>query len=170
MTLSEQEKVFDEWMARHRGLIFRVVKVYAFTSEDQDDLFQNIALQLWLSITTFKRDAKPSTWIYRVSLNTAIKWLQKEQKHSKGRQSEMHFDQVLQVQDPGASNDRLTWLYEQISSLGEIDRSLCLLLLDGYSHRDMADILGISESNVAVKIHRIKKFLIQKSASAKALK
>jgi RNA polymerase sigma-70 factor (ECF subfamily) len=69
---------------------------------------------------------------------------------------------VLQAESK-PQNERIDWLYDEISKLNEIDRSLCLLLLDDFSYRDMADILGVSESNVAIKIHRIKKYLIEQS-------
>jgi RNA polymerase sigma-70 factor (ECF subfamily) len=102
-----------------------------------------------------------STWIYRISLNTAIKWIRKEQKH-------YHAEPIENVEfvlmDSGIKADeRLTWLYEEIHQLDEIDRSLILLLLDGFSYKEMAGILGITESNVGVKINRIKKHLITKS-------
>lgn len=164
MTESEQRKVFDDWLGLHKGLLFKVVRAYAFTGEDQDDLFQEITIQVWRSIPNFRRESAVTTWLYRVSLNTAMKWKSREHKHVNGRNPINHtnHDHVLQESQKPV-DDRLSWLYEEIASLNEIDRSLCLLLLDDFSYKEMSGILGISESNVAVKIHRVKKHLIAQS-------
>lgn len=161
MKENEQKYIFESWLGRHKALIFKVVRAYAFTAMDQNDLFQEITLQLWHSIPTFRQESSATTWIYRVSLNTAIKWVRKEQKHSQAEPLE-NAEHVLQ--NSGLKMDeRLVWLYEEIHNLDEIDRSLTLLLLDGFSYKEMAAILGITESNVGVKINRIKKYLISKS-------
>jgi RNA polymerase sigma-70 factor (ECF subfamily) len=108
----------------------------------------------------FRGEASVITWLYRISLNTAIKWTKKERKHysQKHRWRTTHFAES-RIQ----TDERLTWLYEEIYKLDEIDRSITLLLLDGFSYKEMASILGITESNVGVKINRIKKQLISKS-------
>ena len=158
----EQQKIFESWLDAHSALLFKVVRAYAFTKEDREDLFQDIAIQVWRSVPNFKRQSAVTTWLYRISLNTAIKWNRKERKHSDGRQSIDRMEYLLR-DNPGHRDERLDWLYEQIAQLNEIDRSLALLLLDGFSYKDMAQVLGISESNVAVKIHRIKKHLVKQS-------
>ena len=161
MTEKEHEHIFEDWLNQYKGLIFKVVRAYAFTAMDQDDLFQEIIIQVWHSIPTFRQESSVITWIYRISLNTAIKWVRKERKHSQVETLD-HAEHILQ--ESGLKIDeRLTWLYEEIYKLDEIDRSITLLLLDNFSYKEMADILGISESNVGVKINRIKKHLISKS-------
>jgi len=158
---SEQKRIFDEWLREHKGLFFKFVRAYAFTENDRDDLFQEIAIQVWRSIPNFKGDAAVTTWIYRITINTAIAWSRKEKKHQEGRSSLVESEHLLrEVNQP---DPRLDWLYEQISSLHEVDRTLTLLLLDGFSYKEMSKIIGISESNVGVKINRIKKVLITKS-------
>ena len=128
---------------------------------DQDDLFQEIAAQVWASIPSFRRESSAATWIYRVSINTAIKWVQKERKHPQAGGID---DVEYVLHDSGMpTDDRLAWLYEEIHQMNEIDRSIALLLLDGFSYKEMAAMLGITESNVGVKINRIKKQLIAKS-------
>ena len=161
MTEKEQNQIFEDWLGQHKALIFKVVRAYSFTVMDQDDLFQEIIIQVWHSIPTFRQESSVVTWIYRISLNTAIKWARKERKHSQVET----LDNVQHVlQESGRRIDeRLAWLYEEIHKLDEIDRSITLLLLDNFSYKEMADILGISESNVGVKINRIKKHLISKS-------
>jgi len=158
---NKQKQIFEGWLDEYKALVFKVVKAYALSSMDQNDLFQEITIQLWHSIPTFRQESSVSTWIYRIALNTAIKWVRKEQKHSLAEPLE-NVEFVLN--DSGVKVDeRLEWLYEEIHQLDEIDRSLILLLLDGFSYKEMSGILGITDSNVGVKINRIKKHLITKS-------
>lgn len=160
MKESEQQDIFKLWLTKHKALLFKVVRAYAFNVDDQDDLFQEISLQVWRSIRMFKQESAVTTWLYRISLNTAIKWSTKKRKHE-GHQSIEPLQHLLQEEN--VMDDRLTWLYHEIASLDEIDRSLTLLLLDGFSYKEMADLLGISESNIGVKIHRVKKYLISRT-------
>ena len=162
MNPGEQKTLFSQWLNQHRALLFKVVNSYAFTDEDREDLFQEICLQVWRSVPAYRGEASVTTWLYRVALNTALVWTKRERKHREGRHS---FDSTEHALARGGSSDddRLQWLYDQISRLDEIDRSLALLLLDGYNYREMAEMLGISESNVGVKIHRIKKHLITRA-------
>ncbi len=157
----KQKQIFDEWIRLHKGIVFKIIRAYAFNPNDQDDLFQEISLQLWQSIPEFRGEAKSSTWIYRVALYAATVWVRKEKKRLL-TQPLTDIEHVLTVATQ-PRNDRSDWLYEQIGQLEPIDRSVCLLLLDGFSYKEMADMLGISESNVGVKVHRIKQDLIQKS-------
>lgn len=162
MTEGEQQRIFECWLQEHKALLFKVILAYANSKADHEDLFQEICIQIWQSVLNFREESAVTTWIYRVALNTAIKWTRKEQKHYDGKQSLENIEYLLQ--ESGKQRDvRLTWLYEQIGKLDKIDRSLTLLMLDGFGYREMSDILGISESNVGVKIHRIKKHLIKKS-------
>ena len=162
MKETERQQIFDSWLDQRRALLFKVVRAYAFTAADQDDLFQEIVIQVWRSIPNFSRQSAVTTWLYRIALNTALAWNRKEHKHQKGRQDLDHSASFL-LEPTGSADPRLEWLYEQIARLNEVDRSLMLLLLDGFSYRDMSNILGISESNVGVKINRIKKHLVNQS-------
>jgi len=158
----EQQKVFKEWLGSYRALLFKVLKAYAFTSDDQDDLFQDICLQVYRSIPNFKGASAVSTWLYRIALNTAIKWSTREKKHVDKHDEIGHIKHALESNEE-PKDERVSWLYREIQQLNEIDRSLSLLLLDGYSYKEMADMMGISESNIGVKIHRIKKQLVENS-------
>lgn len=161
MNEKDQQHIFENWLYSYKSLIFKVIRAYALTTMDQEDLFQEIAVQLWHSIPKFKQESSDITWIYRISLNTSIKWIRKERKHVHVKALD-NVQHVLQESRPKL-DERLGWLYEEIYSLNEIDRSITLLLLDNFSYKEMADILGITESNVGVKINRIKKYLISKS-------
>ncbi|MBN8822294.1 MULTISPECIES: RNA polymerase sigma factor [unclassified Spirosoma] len=162
MTESEQNNIFGKWLQQHKGQIFKVIRAYAATTMDQDDLFQEIMIQVWHSIPTFREESSVNTWVYRIALNTAIKWVGKEQKYAKSRESLDTVQAVLQ-EAKVPPDERLNWLYQEIHKLDEIDRSITLLLLDGFSYKEMASMLGITESNVGVKINRIKKQLIARS-------
>jgi len=159
VTEKEQLDILEEWLGMHKGVIFKVVRAYTVT--DHDDLFQEIIIQVWRSIPAFRREASVTTWLYRIALNTAIKWTRKERKHA-GAETLDNVHHLLQ-ENRIPSDERLSWLYGEIHKLDKIDRSVTLLLLEGFSYKEMSDMLGISESNVGVKINRIKKVLIVKS-------
>ena len=162
MKKKKQKIIFDSWLKEYRGIFFKVVKAYAFTPQDQEDLFQEISIQVWRSIPNFREEAAVSTWIYRIALNSAISWTRSEKRFLKNTVDIDDREPVLQADMQGI-DPRLQWLYEKISKLNEIDRSLILLLLDGFSYSEIAKTLGISESNAGVKIHRIKEYLTGKS-------
>ena len=119
-----------------------------------------------ISFLPFRQEASVTTWLYRIALNTAIKWTKKEKKHA-GAETLDNVQHLLQ-ENRIQIDERLTWLYGEIYNLDKIDRSVTLLLLEGFSYKEMSAILGISESNVGVKINRIKKQLIAKSKNYNA--
>jgi RNA polymerase sigma-70 factor (ECF subfamily) len=162
MDTSEQQRIFCDWLSRHRGLLFKVVHSYAFTPHDREDLFQQIATEVWNSTASFRRESAETTWLYRVALFVAMAWSKGERRHHERRESVDTFDLLLRP-SPDVEDERLPWLYEKIATLDPIDRSLTLLLLDGFSYQEMAKLLGISESNVGVKVHRIKARLIEEA-------
>lgn len=161
MTSTEQKRTFEEWLESHKSLLFKVVRAYAFNADDQDDLFQDICIQVWASIPNFKQESAVSTWLYRIALNTTFKWIRKE-KRLNAQKDQEEIGHILH-QPMSEPDERLDWLYEEIKKLDEVDRSISLLMLDGYSYKEMSDMLGITVSNIGVKINRIKKHLIAKS-------
>ena len=162
MTFQEQGRIFRQWLDQYQTLIFKIVRAYGNTPMDQDDLFQEITIQVWRSIPAFRHESAVTTWIYRIALNTAIRWIGNEQKHRHAKGSLEAMPDILS-QHHQHVDEQLTWLYNAIHQLDEIDRSIALLLLDGFSYKEMAAILGITVSNVGVKINRIKKQLIVQS-------
>ncbi len=156
-----QKQIFDGWLNNHKGILFKIIRSYAFTPPDQEDLFQEISLKLWQSIPDFRGESKASTWIYRVALFTATVWVRGEKKQPV-TQPLGDVEKALREAIP-PDNAQVNWLYEQIAQLDPIDRSVCLLLLDGFSYQEIASVLGISESNVGVKIYRVKDYLRQRS-------
>jgi RNA polymerase sigma-70 factor (ECF subfamily) len=161
VTEKEQKHIFENWLHQHKALVFKVVRAYAATAMDQDDLFQDVIIQVWRSIPSFRHESSVTTWIYRIALNIAIKWVRKERKHSQAET--LDSVQHILLENRKQVDERLVWLYEEIHKLDEIDRSITLLLLDNFSYKEMATIIGITETNVGVRINRIKKHLIAKS-------
>ena len=161
---SERDRIFGEWLAGHTGILFKVVHAYAFEHADRQDLFQEIVIQVWRSVDAFRGDSSVPTWMYRVALNTAIAWMRKEGRHQRGKQELEVVEGLLTTASSDAPDPRLEWLYHQIAQLKDVDRSVALLLLDGFSYKEIAAIVGITESNVGVKINRIKSALAGKRA------
>ena len=165
MLADERKTTFKKWLSEHQGLIFKVVRVYAATPEDQEDLLQQILMQLWCSIPGFRGEAGASTWIYKVALNTALVWNRSEKKRRIPRISFIDFSRipdVKKVQDnPVADSQMVDRLYEAIRELSKVDASLVLMYLEGLSYSRMAEIIGISESNVGVKLNRAKNRLAE---------
>jgi RNA polymerase sigma factor (sigma-70 family) len=128
--------------------------MYVQRVEDRDDLFQEITLQAWKSYARFKGDARFSTWLYRVALNTAITHFRK-QKRNPLRQSE---ETVIDLQDTPTdpTEEQFQIMYKAIGELSEVDKALVLLYLDDYPYDDIAQMMGITANHVAVKMNRIK--------------
>jgi RNA polymerase sigma-70 factor (ECF subfamily) len=163
---TDYEPQFRQWLDEHTGLLLKVVRSFAESAPDVDDLLQEVLLQIWLSLPNFRAESKATTWLYRVALNTALAWKRKESKHRDQRQG---FAIELEVVDrspaPGeahADREAIDRLYEVVRALPPADRALVLLYLDGLSYSDMAEVIGISESNVGVRLNRIKKVLSHK--------
>lgn len=163
ITTQEQEKIFRGWLGAHLGLILKVVRGCAATPQDQDDLFQDVCFQLWQSIPAFRAEARETTWIYKVAFNTAMAWRRGEERRRKRHEKFVKFDV-----SPGAhpshadllSNQEIVeQLYASIRQLPKVDASLALMHLDGLSYADMAEVLGISENYIGVKLNRIRKQL-----------
>jgi RNA polymerase sigma-70 factor (ECF subfamily) len=170
MSNHEQETIFRQWLDAHAGLLFKVVRGCAGTPQDQDDLFQDILVQLWSSIPSFRGDAKETTWIYRVAFNTALAWQRQERRRRKGHEAFIKFDVSTQTQpshvDHLPQKEIVEKLYAAIRQLPKVDASLALMHLDGLSYQEMAEILGISENYIGVKLNRIRKQLAEQLTGA----
>jgi len=165
---SERDRIFGEWLAAHKGILFKVVHAYAFEHADRQDLFQEIAIQVWRSVEAFRGESSVPTWMYRVALNTAIAWTRREYRHQRGKEPLEGAEGLLTTESLVNPDPRLEWLYQQIAQLKEVDRSVALLLLDGFTYKEIAGIIGLTESNVGVKINRIKAALAGKSTEETA--
>jgi len=158
MTDEERERTFLQWQDEHRGIVLKVARSYAVAQRDQEDLAQEILIQLWQSVHRFENQAKPSTWIYRVALNTAMAW-QRGERRRRNRVEKLIEMDAYWLKSKSPENELLTRLYEGIHKLAPHERSLVLLYLDGLQYTEIAEVVGISESNVGVRINRVKKKL-----------
>jgi len=150
------EKEFISLLNQHRGIIYKICRMYCADTEDRQDLFQEIVLQLWKAYPAFKEDANISTWMYRIGMNTAISNYRKEKR----RQSPTAFSNMLfEIPDLTDSHEippETAPLYKAIGQLSTIEKAIVLLYLEEKTYEEIAGILGIGKSNVGVKINRIK--------------
>ena len=160
-TEDSREAVFQRWLNQHTGLVFKVARAFAPGEADRDDLVQEILLQLWRSLPRFEGKASESTWIYRVALNTALAWHRGENKRRAAQTPLLAIEEVPEPNDLAAREreELLVRLYTAIRRLAKLDAALVLLYLDDLSYREMAEVLGISETNVGVKLNRARKAL-----------
>jgi len=158
-----REALFKRWLEQHSGLVFKVARTFAPSDADRADLVQEILLQLWRSLPRFEGKAKESTWIYRVALNTALAWHRSEKKHRTAQSPLLAIEELPESDDLAAREreELVANLYAAIRLLPKVDAALVLLYLDDLSYREMADVLGISETNVGVKLNRARKELAE---------
>lgn len=165
MSDEAREAIFRRWLKDHPGLIFKVVRGCVSAQHDQEDLFQEVLLQLWSSIPSFRGEAKDTTWIYRVAFNTALSWRRTERRRREGHETFLRFDVSPQLQpshlDALPEQEIVERLYTAIRQLPKVDGSLALMHLDGLSYQEMAEVLGISENYVGVKLNRVRKQLAE---------
>ncbi len=161
MDLAEQKQQFADWMEHHSALVHHVVNAFA-TGDDRNDLLQEVLLAVWKAIPAFRGQAKPTTYQYRVCHNAALLWVRTQKNYRRRVES---FGTLVPSEtstpDEARVDERLARLYAAIHLLKPVDRSLILLALDGLTYRDMAEVLGLSESNVGVRLTRLKAQLTQ---------
>jgi RNA polymerase sigma factor (sigma-70 family) len=158
----EKEEEFEQLIGEHQLLIRKVCNMYAPEPTDRQDLFQEIVLQLWKAFKHFRGEAKLSTWLYRVAINTAITGSRKQRKHIRffeppGMPGQSSAD------DEQLREEQLQHLYSSIRKLNEVEKAIVMLYLEERSYEEMHNILGISEATLRVKMNRIKEKLRQLS-------
>src|SRR3954467_5135303 len=159
MNLNDQHECFESWMADHIAILYRVVNGFA-GGDDRNDLMQEVMLAVWKAIPSFRGQAQPTTFLYRVSHNAALTWRRKERNYARRVEQAAEFASMEAMpSQTRPADERLEQLYAAIRGLPELDASLVLLSLDGLSYQAMADIHGLSESNVGVRLNRIKQRL-----------
>jgi RNA polymerase sigma factor (sigma-70 family) len=151
--LSEQE--FLRAIEMHKGILYKVSRMYFDKLEDQQDLFQEIILQLWKSLDSFKGNSEFSSWMYRVALNTAIVFFKKEKR--KQDNFTIIKNEPIDNEDFDSEKDQqLVHFHKAVKQLTKIEKAIIILLIEGYSGKKIAENLGLSEVNVRVKIKRTK--------------
>ncbi|GAB4286977.1 MAG: RNA polymerase sigma factor [Ignavibacteriaceae bacterium] len=147
------QKAFLKIVDENQGIIYKVCKMYRDSVEDQEDLYQDIVLQLWKSYPKFRKESKVSTWMYRIALNTAIATFRKNKIKLEFKETITENNNPNFTETPSENEERM---FDAISTLNKAERALIALYLEDYSYREIAEITGITENYVGVKINRIK--------------
>lgn len=151
---------FMELLYENQGIVHKICSLYFMDRPEKEDYYQELVIQLWKAFPSFNNTAKFSSWMYRVCINAAIDIKRKEKSQLKYvKLSEAR--PVTETDRKGAENTQQEKLYQAIGKLSDVDRAIITLYLDEYSYREIAQIIGISESNTGVKINRIKSRIIK---------
>jgi len=161
MITPDQER-FQNLMEEHKKILYKVCHSYCKNPGDRDDLAQEIIVQLWRSFRAFDQRVRFSTWMYRIALNVAISFYRRESVRT--RHVVPGSEHLLEAIDETANrSEEVQVLYEWIEGLGPLNKALVILYLDGNNYQEIADVLGISPTNVATKISRLKETLRQET-------
>lgn len=152
---NNKKKDFISLIEQHQGIIYKVSKMYCDKEECRQDLFQDILVQLWQSYPSFNNNSKFSTWMYKVALNTALAQFKKEKKKPEESVSNIPTNIIEEDSYKEKENQR-ELIQKAISKLNKAEKAIIILYMDDYSYEEIAEITGITTSNVGVKINRIK--------------
>lgn len=167
MQTVENKLFFQKIIEQHKGIVFKVAHTYCKNENNRQDLIQEILIQIWQSIHRYNEKYSITTWLYRISLNVAISYYRKN-----ALRIQNHIplnEQVYNITDSDINEkeQQMILLEKFINALKEIDKALMLLYLEEKTYKEIAEILGITETNVATKVGRIKSRLKQNFSSIK---
>ena len=155
MAIPELQERFQTVVDQHKKILYKVCNSYCRNRDDRDDLAQEIIIQLWRSFGKFDERYRFSTWMYRIALNVAISFYRRENTRTRYVISdEQHLLEA--IDETKDQPEEIRFLYEFIEGLDPLNKALVLLYLDGNNYQEIAEVLGISETNVATKISRLK--------------
>lgn len=163
----DKDEIFQEVIGQHQGILYKVARLYCQTDEDRKDLVQEMLFQLWRSFDKYDDRFKYSTWIYRIALNVAISFYRKSSAKKEQTAAIEEAENIVILPESNETDSRLMLLEKFINELKELDKALITLYLEEKSHQEISEILGISISNVATKVGRIKEKLKQRFAERK---
>ena len=160
MAPSTRESLFAEAVQQHMGIFLKMTYGFALPA-DRDDLVQEMLLAVWQALPAFDEGrCKLSTFIYRVTSNRAMNWRRSGLRYGRRLEALQNCPQLtLDAGETAADAARLDWLYATIRLLPPLDRSLLMLHLDRLAHAEIAEVTGLTETNVGVRLHRIKRWL-----------
>lgn len=158
MDLKQKEQLFNQLLKQSKGSIYRVCKTYLYDAQQTDDLFQEILIEIWRSMEKFRNDSKWNTYIYRIALNTAIKY---NLKLKKSRNTTIENLPTTTIEEKMVIEQRFEQMYNAIQQLRPTDRLLISLVLEDLSYKEIADILDSKVNLIGVRISRIKQRIIK---------
>jgi len=156
---------FLQLIQTHQGLLHKVCSLYENNAADREDLFQEMVLQLWKSYNSFRGEAKISTWMYRIALNTALSSIRKNKRRIPVSYPEMIPYDASDEKPDRIQEEKIRFLYQAIARLTEVERALVMLYLEEKSYDEMEEIMGISSGALRVKMNRIKEKLRHQTKS-----
>lgn len=155
--MTDNKDQFLNILEKNIGIILKISRVYTKIEQDREDLINDIILQLWKSFKHFKGESKISTWIYRVALNVSMNYKRNRKNNSLFYSiNDLQQEEIQSWFIEQDNSSGLEILYNCIDELGEINKAIILLYLDGNSHDEISEIIGISKTNVGTRISRIK--------------
>jgi len=153
-----EKEQFINILKDHKRLLYKVIYLYCRDMDDRKDLEQEIILQLWKSLKNYNQEFKLSTWIYKIALNVAISYYRRDVKRKE--KNKPYDETIFQIAaEEDYSHDivnKRNFLYKFINRLGELNKAIIILYLDEKSYKEISEIIGLTETNVATKINRIK--------------
>ncbi|MEM7086673.1 MAG: sigma-70 family RNA polymerase sigma factor [Bacteroidota bacterium] len=156
MSKEQLEIEFSKRIKESQGIIHKVSKMYCDNDEHQKDLFQEILIQLWKSYPSFRGDSKFSTWMYRVAINVAIQDFRKAKKKRQLFFQTNQFNDTVEDSSSQGQNEKLKLMHKAIGDLNKVEKAIVMLHLDEKSNEEIAEIVGITQNYVRVKMNRIK--------------
>lgn len=166
--MQHEKDDFIKLISENKGIIIKICNCYCNNKTDREDLAQEIIYTLWKGGKTFNPDFKFSTWMYRVALNVAISFYRVSKKLKNNISfTETDIEIEDKIFDSTTSEENLNLLQQQIAALKELDKALIILYFEEKSYKEIAEIIGITETNVATKVSRIKEKLKQDITNAK---
>lgn len=154
--MNSLEHEFLDKIEKHKGIIFKISKMYMSEKDDRDDLFQEITYQIWKAYPNFRGESEFSTWLYRIALNTAIIFLKSEKKRNFISNDDFSGYKIIQDDYDYGKEEKLVRMYDAIRQLNAIDKAFIFYFLEDFSGKEIAEQMGISEGNARVRMNRAK--------------
>lgn len=154
--MKQQQQVDNQFVTliqENEGIIYKIASFYSNSEYPIGDLYQEIVLNLWKSYSSFRGESKFSTWIYRIALNTCISFFRRR------KPDVSYIDIQIEIADYPDNNNEIQELYILINRLGKIEKALVLLYLEDKSYKEISEITGLTVTNVATRLNRIKQKL-----------
>lgn len=157
--MEQKDQLFKEIFDTNSKKIFHLCYGYTGDADIANDLLQETFMKVWQNLDKFRNKSLISTWIYRIAVNTCLSYLRSEKRHSKDELTDTIIEN--RVEEHSEKNEQIALLYKSISKLEENDRLIITMVLDEIPYPEIAEISGISEGNLRVRIHRIKQKLTE---------